>query len=646
MVRCCAWMILLIWILIAHTSTGETSVPKKPCSWSVVEKSRNVHELKLLKSLSSGGEAWLLWQSDEHWDHPKCDLKKLKEHHQEAAERGAAIVKVGDTFCVMQGKGDPRGDKSGVRPEHWGGNYLDLVVNSASDWYGPYKDYIKLVGVGNHECHDDATEILTERGWVYFKDLEWWDKVATMNLQSGVCEYQRPECLHKYWHEGRMVHLKSRGSDICVTGNHRMVYQAQKRNDWWLRELDECPEATFKIPVALKSGNPEFPGVADDELRLCGWILTDGSIMTKVGKQGQKHQSIAIWQRKSKVQLITQLLDRMGYHYKVRERQRDVKEVCGRILVKPPEVECRVSLSDRSQRLRILSLVPSRGRLPSWVANLSDRQFAVFLEALIDGDGSRHKSSPETSWMFYGQRALLDDVQAGCVTHGYRTSLYTYRDSQCRLNITPSTTYEFVNRAIKTTENPNYEGYVWCVTVPNGTTITRRNGKVAVTGNSRVYERHETCLIERLCQSLRDKGGQTRKGGYSGWVRLRIGWNHTKHGSFVAYYHHGFGGGGPASKGTPDFPKIAEWIDADAIICGHIHYKNYGAIQRARLNDHGVVVQKDLHFVRCSTYKDEFEDGYAGFHIENGRGPRTLGGWWQRVFVKNDQIQSQFIEAN
>jgi hypothetical protein len=278
-----------------------------------VEKSRNVHELKLNKSIASGGEAWLLWQSDEHWDHPKCDLKKLKEHHQEAAERGAAIVKAGDTFCVMQGKGDPRGDKGSVRPEHWGGNYLDLIVKTAADWYGPYRDYIKVVGLGNHE---------------------------------------------------------------------------------------------FKI-----------------------------------------------------------------------------------------------------------------------------------------------------------------------------------------------------------------------------------------------YEKFETCLIDRLCQSLRDKGGQTCKGGYSGWIRLRVNWNGTKNNSFVVYYHHGFGGGGPASKGLPDFGKIAEWVDCDAIVSGHIHYKNYSAIQRARLNDHGVVTQRELHFVRCGTYKDEFEDGYAGFHVEKGRGPRTLGGWWQRIFIKNDQVQCEWIEA-
>src|SRR5688572_6891628 len=110
--------------------------------WSVVEKARNVHEFRLNAALKAGSEAWVLWMADEHWDHPKCNLDLLKAHHNEAAARGAIIVKVGDTFCAMQGKGDPRGDKGSVRDEHWGGNYLDLLVSTAAQWYAPWRENI------------------------------------------------------------------------------------------------------------------------------------------------------------------------------------------------------------------------------------------------------------------------------------------------------------------------------------------------------------------------------------------------------------------------------------------------------------------------------------------------------------------------
>ena len=285
---------------------------KQPCKWTVVEKARNVHELRLLKPLKNGEEAWVLWMSDEHWDHPKCKLDLLKEHHNEAAERGAAIIKAGDTFCAMQGKGDPRGDKESVRAEHWGGNYLDLLVKTAADWYAPWKENIKVIGLGNHETS--------------------------------------------------------------------------------------------------------------------------------------------------------------------------------------------------------------------------------------------------------------------------------------------------------------------------------------------VYKHHETCLIERLCQSLRDKGGETRKGGYSGWVRMMMA-RGAQTCSYRAFYHHGSGGGGPVTKGLIDFNRMAEYVDADALISGHVHWKNTTPVERISLNDASVIHRGEMQYVRCGTYKDEFEDGNAGFHIEKGRGPRPLGGWWLRLSFKNDKLRADWSEA-
>lgn len=283
-----------------------------PVKWQVVEKARNIHEFRLLESLDSGKEAWLLWMADEHWDNPKCDLDLLKQHHAEAAARGALIVKVGDTFCAMQGKGDPRGDKDSLRPEHQRGNYLDVLVSTAADWYSPWKANIALVGLGNHETS--------------------------------------------------------------------------------------------------------------------------------------------------------------------------------------------------------------------------------------------------------------------------------------------------------------------------------------------VYRHYETCLVDRLCQSLRDKGGIAHKGGYSGWVRVMLP-RCKQSFSHRVFYHHGFGGGGPVTKGLIDFNRMAEYVDADSFISGHVHWKNCTPVERMRLNDASTLQRDQMHFIRCGTYKDEFADGHAGFHVERGRGPRPLGGWWQRFSMKNQALRVEWLEA-
>lgn len=57
----------------------------------------------------------------------------------------------GDTFCLMQGRGDPRGAKGDIRPEHKTNTYFDSVIDDAIDWFSPYAHLITVVGKGNHE---------------------------------------------------------------------------------------------------------------------------------------------------------------------------------------------------------------------------------------------------------------------------------------------------------------------------------------------------------------------------------------------------------------------------------------------------------------------------------------------------------------
>lgn len=111
----------------------------------ITRVSRNVHAVYCEKEIQ------LLLLSDLHWDNPKCDRVLLKNHMDEAVKRGAKIILNGDTFCMMQGKYDPRRSKKDIRPEHNKANYIDAVIQDTVEWFGPYKDHILVVGYGNHE---------------------------------------------------------------------------------------------------------------------------------------------------------------------------------------------------------------------------------------------------------------------------------------------------------------------------------------------------------------------------------------------------------------------------------------------------------------------------------------------------------------
>jgi predicted phosphodiesterase len=102
--------------------------------------------------------------SDLHWDNPHCNRDLLKAHLDYCLKEDIKIFINGDFFCLMQGKGDRRGNKSDVRPEHAFNNYFDSIVKTAVDWFTPYAHIIKLIGYGNHETSvlkHQETDIIT-----------------------------------------------------------------------------------------------------------------------------------------------------------------------------------------------------------------------------------------------------------------------------------------------------------------------------------------------------------------------------------------------------------------------------------------------------------------------------------------------------
>jgi UDP-2,3-diacylglucosamine pyrophosphatase LpxH len=107
---------------------------------------RNLHTLELDRN-----ETRLAILSDLHWDNPKCDRELLKKHLDYCLKENIPVMIVGDTYCLMQGKGDRRGNKSDIRPEHNNSKYLDSVVETAVEWFSPYAHILTVIGYGNHE---------------------------------------------------------------------------------------------------------------------------------------------------------------------------------------------------------------------------------------------------------------------------------------------------------------------------------------------------------------------------------------------------------------------------------------------------------------------------------------------------------------
>jgi predicted phosphodiesterase len=167
-----------------------------------------------------------------------------------------------------------------------------------------------------------------------------------------------------------------------------------------------------------------------------------------------------------------------------------------------------------------------------------------------------------------------------------------------------------------------------------------------------ILKNHETNLIERLVERLNvGRESKTYVGGYGGYIWLQIArqteTEKTRGALFplkIKYYH-GHGGGGPVTKGVIQSARQSMYLpDADIVVSGHVHEQYSICFMQERLKDSGKIELKEQWHLRLPTYKDEYKDGYGGWHIETGKMPKPIGAYW--MVVKIDRYVKNGVEHN
>ena len=156
-----------------------------------------------------------------------------------------------------------------------------------------------------------------------------------------------------------------------------------------------------------------------------------------------------------------------------------------------------------------------------------------------------------------------------------------------------------------------------------------------------MLKHHETNLTERLVERLNmSTGSQIKTGGYSGWVKFKFwygkdspGVERKCEGSVNLWYHHGYGGDAPVTKGTIQTGRQAVYVPDAHIVCtGHTHNEWIFPITRIRIKDSGLIYHDEQLHLKTPGYKEEYEDGYGGWHIERGGPPKPNGAMWLRFW--------------
>lgn len=377
------------------------------------------------------------------------------------------IVHIGDHFDLpslssydkgtakIEGKRLYKDIEAGVK----GFEFLNLELEKHKD-YNPRKIFC----LGDHECLTPDAEVLTFNGFKKIEDVTTEDVVASMDEQYRL-QWDKPKSLIRKYHTGNIVKFNSRSFSFSGTENHRMYYET---SGGYIREkLAKDLTNNFKVITALNSEN-FCEKLSDEMVKLSAWLCTDSHFP-------QRGNPI-LYQRESNAHKIRELLRVLNIEYTEKKRERNITQICGKQLKKPCEagIEFHLHYNPTS--------VTNNKTLPSFVRRLSEKQWEVFLETIIDADGSIPTKAVD-SRVFYGAKEMCDSVQLEASLHGWTASLTEYRNSHWRVNLVKRNTrkQEVVTKTVE-----NYEGMVYCLEMPLENFVIRQGNKVHVTGNCRL----------------------------------------------------------------------------------------------------------------------------------------------------------------
>lgn len=138
-------------------------------------------------------------------------------------------------------------------------------------------------------CYDEETEVLTKRGWQYFKYITKEDKIFSLNPETKETEWVEILLYFKRLYNGEMVHFYNRNLDCLVTPEHEMVY-LNKYN----QEIKRCKAIDFTMGKGAffrgckNNNNPiktiNINGLTINFNLFCefmGYWLSDGSTIRK-----------------------------------------------------------------------------------------------------------------------------------------------------------------------------------------------------------------------------------------------------------------------------------------------------------------------------------------------------------------------------
>ena len=157
----------------------------------------------------------------------------------------------------------------------------------------------------------------------------------------------------------------------------------------------------------------------------------------------------------------------------------------------------------------------------------------------------------------------------------------------------------------------------------------------------------ETDLLARFVDLLNFKcGSNVMTGGYGGWLDIKLNPRGNAVTSVKIKYFHGSGGGGIVTKGAINLTRALQIYEGmDVFTMGHIHENSSRNDVRETLSVSPKLSKQlhhhKIHLMITGTYKEEFTDGFGGWHVERGAPIKPIGGRILNINILRNQVGGQ-----
>lgn len=342
------------------------------------------------------------------------------------------------------------------------------------------------------ECFDKETELLTANGWKNVQFLQESDLFAQYNLNNKKIDFIKATKIIKYKYEGLMHLYQSKNTDICVTPNHDLITYLPSKN-----KLDKCKSFERKLGRNYQYPNSGYSNLTDKPCSTLNKLLiaiqADGHLFGLKDSKRLDYVQIKLT-KKRKIDKLREYLYLLNIDFKETLTNKNATLFSFSV----PNLN-----TFNIKNLNFLKL-----------EELSNLEAKEIINEIIFWDGSKQGSG-----MYYNtNEKAVDKVQAIACICGIRAQKGVNRTAKQSLKVTlpqggsPKTSktcyvLTFKNQEIdkEYTTYPHriekeYNDFVYCISVPSTNIISRRNGKVAITGN---------CIHQAAYAYLNDSLGLT-----------------------------------------------------------------------------------------------------------------------------------------